>query len=81
MRRYKETAELTNEVIVEIIGQCKREGVLTEFLDMYGTEIAKNFCRHKYAYFTKTVQFEPFFWWKKQGRNNYYTNVIKHLLK
>ncbi len=41
MRSYKETEELTNEVIVEIIGQCKREGVLTEFLDKYGTEIVE----------------------------------------
>ncbi len=41
MRSYKETEELTNEVMVEIIGQCKREGVLTEFLDKYGTEIVE----------------------------------------
>ncbi len=41
MRSYKETAELTNEVIVKIISQCKGEGVLTEFLDKYGTEIVE----------------------------------------
>ena len=41
MRSYKEIGELTNEVIVKIIGQCKDEGVLTEFLDKYGTEIVE----------------------------------------
>ena len=41
MQGYKETAELTNEVIVKIISQCKREEVLTEFLDKYGTEMVE----------------------------------------
>ena len=41
MRSYKEIGELTNEVIVKIIGQCKGEGILTEFLDKYGTEIVE----------------------------------------
>ena len=41
MRSYKEIGELTNDVIVKIIGQCKDEGVLTEFLDKYGTEIVE----------------------------------------
>ena len=41
MRSYKEDSELTNDVIVEVLNRCKREGVLTEFLDKYGTEIVE----------------------------------------
>ena len=41
MRSYKEIGELTNDVIVKIISQCKGEGILTEFLDKYGTEIVE----------------------------------------
>ena len=41
MRSYKEDSELTNDVIVEVLEKCKEEGVLTEFLDKYGTEIVE----------------------------------------
>ena len=41
MRSYKEDSELTNDVIVEVLDQCKKEGILTEFLDKYGTEIVE----------------------------------------
>ncbi len=41
MRSYKEDSELTNDVIVEILDKCKKEGILTEFLDKYGTEIVE----------------------------------------
>ena len=41
MRSYKEDSELTNDVIVEVLEKCKAEGVLTEFLDKYGTEIVE----------------------------------------
>ena len=41
MRSYKEDSELTNDVIVEVIDKCKKEGILTEFLDKYGTEIVE----------------------------------------
>ena len=41
MRSYKEDSELTNDVIVEVLNRCKKEGVLTEFLDKYGTEIVE----------------------------------------
>ena len=41
MRSYKEDSELTNDVIVEVLEKCKKEGVLTEFLDKYGTEIVE----------------------------------------
>ena len=32
---------MTNDVIVEVIDKCKKEGILTEFLDKYGTEIVE----------------------------------------
>ena len=41
MRSYKEDSEMTNDVIVEVLNRCKKEGVLTEFLDKYGTEIVE----------------------------------------
>ena len=41
MRSYKEDSELTNDVIVEVLDRCKKEGILTEFLDKYGTEIVE----------------------------------------
>ena len=41
MRSYKEDSEMTNDVIVEVFNRCKKEGVLTEFLDKYGTEIVE----------------------------------------
>ena len=41
MRSYKEDSELTNDVIVEVLDKCKKEGILTEFLDKYGTEIVE----------------------------------------
>ena len=41
MRSYKEDSELTNDVIVEVLNRCKKEGVLTEFRDKYGTEIVE----------------------------------------
>ena len=41
MRSYREDSELTNDVIVEVLNRCKKEGVLTEFLDKYGTEIVE----------------------------------------
>ena len=41
MRSYKEDSEMTNDVIVEVIDKCKKEGILTEFLDKYGTEIVE----------------------------------------
>ena len=41
MRSYKEDSELTNDVIVEVLDKCRKEGVLTEFLDKYGTEIVE----------------------------------------
>ena len=41
MRSYREDSELTNDVIVEVLDQCKKEGILTEFLDKYGTEIVE----------------------------------------
>ena len=41
MRSYKEDSELTNDVIVEVLNRCKKEGVLTEFMDKYGTEIVE----------------------------------------
>ena len=41
MRSYKEDSELTNDVIVEVLEKCRKEGVLTEFLDKYGTEIVE----------------------------------------
>ena len=41
MRSYREDSELTNDVIVEVLNRCKKEGILTEFLDKYGTEIVE----------------------------------------
>ena len=41
MRSYKEDSELTNDVIAEVLDKCKKEGILTEFLDKYGTEIVE----------------------------------------
>ena len=41
MRSYREDSELTNDVIVEALDKCKAEGILTEFLDKYGTEIVE----------------------------------------
>ena len=41
MRSYREDSELTKDVIVEVLDQCKKEGILTEFLDKYGTEIVE----------------------------------------
>ena len=41
MRSYREDSELTNDVIVEVLDKCKKEGILTEFLDKYGTEIVE----------------------------------------
>ena len=41
MRSYREDSELTNDVIVEVLNRCKKEGVLTEFMDKYGTEIVE----------------------------------------
>ena len=41
MRSYKEDRELTNDVIVEVLDKCRKEGILTEFLDKYGTEIVE----------------------------------------
>ena len=41
MRSYKEDNELTNDMIVEVLDKCKKEGILTEFLDKYGTEIVE----------------------------------------
>ena len=41
MRSYKEDSELTNDVIVEVLDKCRKEGILTEFLDKYGTEIVE----------------------------------------
>ena len=41
MRSYKEDSELTNDVIVEVLNRCRKEGILTEFLDKYGTEIVE----------------------------------------
>ena len=32
---------MTNDVIVEVLDKCKKEGILTEFLDKYGTEIVE----------------------------------------
>ena len=39
MRKHKQTEELTNEVMVKIMNQCREEGVLVDFLQKYGTEI------------------------------------------
>ena len=41
MRSYREDSELTNDVIVEVLNRCKKEGILTEFLDKYGMEIVE----------------------------------------
>ena len=41
MRSYKEDSELTNDVIVKVLDKCKKEGIITEFLDKYGTEIVE----------------------------------------
>ena len=41
MRSYREDSELSNDVIVEVLEKCKAEGILTEFLDKYGTEIVE----------------------------------------
>ena len=41
MRSYREDSELTNDVIVEVLNRCRKEGILTEFLDKYGTEIVE----------------------------------------
>ena len=41
MRSYREDSELTNDVIVEVLDKCRKEGILTEFLDKYGTEIVE----------------------------------------
>ena len=41
MRSYREDSELTNDVIVEVLDKCKKEGILTEFLDKYGMEIVE----------------------------------------
>ena len=39
MRSYQHIDQLTNAAMVKIMEQCRQEGVLTDFLEKYGTEI------------------------------------------
>ena len=39
VRSYGHIDQLSNAVMVQIMGQCKKEGVLTEFMEHYGTEL------------------------------------------
>ena len=41
MRSYQHIDQLTNAVMVKIMEQCRQEGVLTDFLEKYGTEIVE----------------------------------------
>ena len=39
IRSYGHIDQLTGAVMVKIMEQCKKEGVLTEFMEHYGTEL------------------------------------------
>ena len=39
VRSYGHIDQLTGAVMVKIMEQCKKEGVLTEFMEHYGTEL------------------------------------------
>ena len=39
VRSYGHIDQLTGAVMVKIMEQCKKEGVLTEFMEYYGTEL------------------------------------------
>ena len=39
VRSYGHFDQLTNAVMVRIMEQCQQEGVLTEFMEHYGTEL------------------------------------------
>ena len=39
VRSYGHIDQLTGAVMVRIMEQCKKEGVLTEFMEHYGTEL------------------------------------------
>jgi len=41
MRSYQHIDQLTNAAMVKIMEQCRQEGVLTDFLEKYGTEIVE----------------------------------------
>ena len=41
MRSYQHIDQLTNAAMVKIMEQCRQEGVLTAFLEKYGTEIVE----------------------------------------
>ena len=41
MRSYQHIDQLTNAAMVKIMEQCSQEGVLTDFLKKYGTEIVE----------------------------------------
>ena len=41
MRNYQHSDQLTNAAMVTIMEQCRQEGVLTDFLEKYGTEIVE----------------------------------------
>ena len=41
MRNYQHSDQLTNAAMVTIMEQCRQEGVLTDFLKKYGTEIVE----------------------------------------
>ena len=41
MRNYQHSDQLTNAAMVKIMEQCRQEGVLTDFLEKYGTEIVE----------------------------------------
>ena len=41
MRSYQHIDQLTNAAMVKIMEQCRQEGVLTDFLKKYGTEIVE----------------------------------------
>ena len=41
MRSYQHSDQLTNAAMVKIMEQCRQEGVLTDFLEKYGTEIVE----------------------------------------
>ena len=39
VRSYGHIDQLSNAVMVQIMEQCKKEGILTEFMEHYGTEL------------------------------------------
>ena len=42
VRSYGHIDQLSNAVMVQIMGQCKKEGVLTEFMEHYGSQRRKS---------------------------------------